>query len=146
MSADEGPPWEELIVGERMAADQEFQERVHASSLSNQAWSLVMMAVEFRVSNPEDPERAYLTVDSENLDSVLPAMGEVEAATGHDPGGSDSDGLLDEIRSWLGGGRGDAERRTEAEQLAEEYATVLERQIQQNGKWNAVCEMAADRA
>lgn len=146
MSADEGPPWEELIVAERMAADREFQERVHASSLSNQAWSLVMMAVEFRVSYPDDPAQAHLTVDSENLDSVLPAMDEIEAATGHESAGSGNDGLFDEIRSWLGGGRGDADRRAQAEQLADQYATVLERQLRENGKWNAVCEIAADHA
>ncbi len=140
----EGPPWEEIIVAERMAADREFRERVHTSSLSNQAWSLVMMAVEFEVVNAENPDQAHFAVNSENLESVLPAMDEVETATGFDRNQSSRGGLLDTVRSWLGDNGSQSERREEAERLAGEYATVLQRQIQQSGKWNAVCEMAAD--
>lgn len=137
--------WEELIVADRMAADREFQERVRASSLSNQAWGLVMMAIEFEIEQPEQPDQAHIAVNSEQLGSVLPAMKEVDEQLPHGESSSDS-GLLDSVRDLFGSGRSDDDRRDEAEQLAREYAQLLRRQLEENGKWEQVCAHAADTA
>ena len=50
--------WQDLIVGDRMAVDQEFSRRVTESEFSSQQWGLVMTATEFRVEDADDPEHA----------------------------------------------------------------------------------------
>lgn len=139
-----GAPWEDVIVAERMETDREFHDRIRASNFSNQAWGLVMMATEFEVVDPEAPDEAYLSVNIDQLDSVLPAMKEVDEATGYQEPSSSSS-VVDSLRNLLGGGGpSDDERRTEAEELATEYAELLQRRLVANGKWEQVCEIASE--
>lgn len=145
--SDDADDWENMIIADRMAVDQAFQEQVTASAFSNQAWSLVMTAVDFQIVNPEQPEEAYITVDSAQIDSVLPAMEEAEKALGGSPKKqSFTDKIANELRGYLGKNRGDAERRAEAEQLATAYANELHARLERVGKWEAVCERAAGAA
>lgn len=142
--SNRGAPWEEVVVAERMAADGEFQDRVQASSFTNQSWGLVMMATEFEVTNSDDPEQAHMVANVDQLDSVLPAMKEVDDQMGVGAEQSTT-GVMDSLRNLLGSGSNDDERRREAEELTTEYARVLQRHIVEAGKWEQVCEIASEQ-
>jgi len=142
--------WTGRIAGERMAVDKQFSDRVKASSFSNQQWGLVMTAVKFEITNPEDPESASIVADTSKLGSVMPEIDRVgnqapmaggsERPTAESSGG----GFLDGVKALLGmtGGDGDDERTAEAEELAQAYAAELQSQLESNGRWETVCEQA----
>jgi len=135
--------WRDVIAGDRLAVDQEFEGRVRQAGLSPQEWGLVMTAVEFRVENPENPGEADLVADTSRLDSVLPQMRKVREEMGG-PGSRDESGggLLDGVRRALGLG-GDDETRETAERLAAEYAERLQDRLESEGRWDDVCALAA---
>jgi hypothetical protein len=138
--------WTDRIAGARMTVDQQFTDRVEASSFSNQQWGLVMTAVEFELDGPEDPDSARIVADTSKLGSIMPELDKVEnqspmgGPAGRDGGG----GLLSGVKSMLGlGGDGDDERAAEAEKLAQEYADALQSELESTGRWEGVCEQAA---
>jgi len=141
--------WTDRIAGARMTVDQQFTDRVEASSFSNQQWGLVMTAVEFDIDGPEDPETARIVADTSKLGSIMPELDKVanQSPMGGpgDTGGSGG-GLLSGVKSILGmdGGEGDDERAAEAEQLAQAYAEALQSELESKGRWKSVCEQAAD--
>lgn len=138
--------WKEAMVAERLIADREFQDRVFNSSLSNQSWELVMTAVEFDIRSPKDPDAAELVARTDRLDDVLPAIADVESRQqgGGYPDDSSS-GLFGRIMGSLGlGGGDDSGYRQEAERLATEYATELQRTLEDRGRWDDVVERAAE--
>ncbi|MCH7661416.1 MAG: hypothetical protein IH933_12825, partial [Euryarchaeota archaeon] len=63
-------PWMDRIVGDRMAVDREFTERVNGSRFSSQQWGLIMTATEFEIRNPEEPEQAELVANTEKLPQI----------------------------------------------------------------------------
>lgn len=138
--------WTDRIAGERMAADRKFADQVEASSFSNQQWGLVMTAVEFEIENPSDPESARIVADTSKLPSILPELDKVAESSpmGGPSGGSSSGGLFSGVVDalGLGGGGGKNEQKEEAAQLAQEYAEELQKQLESNGRWNAVCKQA----
>ena len=137
--------WNDIIGGDRLAVDQEFEQRVRSAGLSSQEWGLVMTAVEFQIEGAEDPETARLVADTSKLGSVLPAMRRSREQAGGVPDADDEgseEGLLGSVRRALGLG-GD-ERRETAEELAEEYAERLQERLQERGRWRTVCSMAAE--
>ncbi|GAA0656110.1 DUF5799 family protein [Salarchaeum japonicum] len=142
--------WQDRIVGERMRVDDEFRNRVEASSFSNQQWGLVMTAVEFDIENPGDPERARLVADTSNLTHVMDELDNVESGMAAMAGGQQSDddgGILGSVKRALGlGGSDDSpdeERESEAAALAQEYADALQEKLEENGRWDEVREAAA---
>jgi len=142
--------WQDRIVGERMRVDDEFQNRVEASSFSRQQWGLVMTAVEFDIEHPGDPERARLVADTSNLTHVMDELDNVEsgmaAMAGGQQRGDDDGGILGGVKRALGlGGSDDSsdeERETEAAALAQEYADALQEKLEENGRWDEVREAA----
>lgn len=138
----EGNAWEDLIVAERLEVDRAFQDRIRAAELPNQSWELVMTAVQFEIENPADPDGARLVANTDRLESVLPAMREVEASMGYGDARGSGGGLLDRVRSLFGGSGGG--RRAEAERLADAYAEELEGLLVERGKWEQVCATAAN--
>lgn len=142
--------WTKQIAGERMAVDQQFTERVAASSFSNQQWGLVMTAVEFEITNPSDPEAATLVADTSKLPGIMP---ELERVGRQAPGGGESadnrqGGVLSSLKSTLGLGgsdNGDSDRIEEAADLASEYADRLQTELESNGRWESVCATAVDQ-
>jgi len=142
--------WEDRIVGARMAADDEFAERVTASEFSRQEWGLVMTAVEFDVEHPEDPERARIVANTEKLHHVMPELDNISrqmgAMGGAGGGGQSGGGLLDSLKSSLGfgGGGHDAEREAAAARLAQEYAEVLQGLLEERGSWEEIRSLAAE--
>jgi len=138
--------WTDRIVGDRMAVDREFNERVLDSEFSNQEWGLIMTAVEFEIEHADDPDRARIVADTESLPQMLPELEKVQQGMG--PGGPGAQGsrdsgtgVLDAIRGALGmGGGDDAERLDAAERLVDEYADALQRRLEAEGKWDEVRE------
>lgn len=141
--------WQEQVVGARMTVDQEFNERVRGSSLSNSQWGLVMTAVEFEIENADDPENARIVANTSKLEHVLPEMQNVDEQMGGmgggQSGGSDGGGVVGSIKSALGlGGGGDDtdELEEEATQLADEYAHELQSHLESQGRWDDVVRTA----
>lgn len=138
--------WQSLIVSERLAVDQAFQDAVLHSSLSQHSWELVMTASEFEIVGANDPAEAELVVDLDRLESVLPAIGQAESERGATMGASTDRGLLDRVLSLVRpGGSGEA-HRAEAERLAEEYARRLRAQLEETGRWETVVATAASES
>ena len=140
--------WTDAIVGERMAVDREFNDRVQASEFSSQEWGLIMTATEFEIEHADDPDRARIVANTEKLPSIMPELDNIQdqmAAMGGGAGGGSggsSGGLLDGIKSALGLGSGedgvDQERLEAAAQLTQEYADELQAQLEANNRFEQV--------
>ena len=140
--------WTDAIVGERMAVDREFNDRVQASEFSSQEWGLIMTATEFEIEHADDPDRARIVADTEKLPSIMPELDNIQdqmaamgGGAGGGSGGSGSGGLLDGIKNALGlGGEDgvDAERLEAAEQLTQEYADELQAHLEANNRFEQV--------
>jgi hypothetical protein len=142
--------WQNRIVGARMAVDTEYSPTVDNSGFSRQEWGLVMTAVEFDIRHADDPDRAELYADTEHIRDIMP---EVENVAKMQPMGmgqqqEQSGGLLDNLKSSLGIGRGgggskepDEDRIREAEELVDGYAKQLQAHLEKNGSWEEVLEV-----
>jgi len=150
--ADRGG-WQDIIVGDRMAVDQEFSQRVADSEFSRQEWGLVMTAVEFEIENPGDAETARIVADTSKVEQVMPEMENIRsqmdamgAGGGGGGGSSTGGGVFDSVKNALGlggGGSGvDDDRLAAAERLAQEYADELQQRLESQGKWAQVRETA----
>jgi hypothetical protein len=136
--------WTKQIAGERMAVDQQFTDQVASSSFSNQQWGLIMTAVEFDISNPEDPNAATLVADTSKLPGIMP---ELEQVGRQAPGGGQSPerkqgGILSSLKSTLGLGGdepGGSDQLDEASEMASEYADLLQAELEANGRWESIC-------
>ena len=140
--------WTDMIVGDRMAVDNEFNSRVEASEFSRQEWGLIMTAVEFEIEDP-GTDRARLVADTANLPAVMPEMDRIadqQRGMGGSGGGS---GILGTLKDALGfggsGGRGtDQDRVRAAEELANAYAKELQAHLEERGKWEAIRAAASE--
>ncbi|WP_338738081.1 DUF5799 family protein [Haloplanus salilacus] len=134
--------WTDRIVSDRMAVDREFSDRVRSSEFTNQEWGLIMTAVEFEIEHADDPERARVVPDTENLPQMIPELEKVQGGMGpggQGGGGDSGDGVFDAIRGALGlSGDDEAERLDAAERLVEEYADALQERLEDRGKWDDV--------
>jgi len=135
--------WTDRIVGDRMTVDQEFGERVRDSRFSNQEWGLIMTAIEFEIEHADDPERARIVADTENLPQMLPELEKVQQGMPGGPGGQSAQdsgtGVLDAVRGALGLSDDDSEAKLDAaERLVDEYAAELQRHLEDRGKWDDV--------
>ncbi|USZ68291.1 DUF5799 family protein [Halorussus salilacus] len=143
--------WQDTIVGDRMAVDQEFAQRVAESEFSSQEWGLIMTAVELEIENPDDAERARVVADTSKVEQVMPElenirsqMGAMGGAGGQRAGGN---GIFDSVKGMLGlgggGGGADPSQLQAANRLAQEYADELQERLESQGKWSRVRETAA---
>lgn len=142
-----GQEWTDRIVGARMAVDKEFGDRVKRSDLSRQQWGLVMTAVEFDIEHPDDPERARIVADTDNLSAIMPELDTIGNMTAMGSPESDrSGGIFASVKDALGfgGDSVDDEKRETAEQLATEYADQLQQHLEQNGSWEEIRTMAGN--
>jgi hypothetical protein len=145
--------WTDMIVGDRMAVDNEFNSQIEASEFSRQEWGLIMTAVEFEIEDP-GTDRARLVADTGNLSAVMPEMDRIAdrqgaMAGGGDDGGRSGGGILGSLKDALGFGGGssrgsDAERTRAAERLANAYAKELQQHLEERGKWEDVCAAATE--
>ena len=146
--------WQDMIVGDRMAVDREFAQRVSDSQFSRQEWGLVMTAVEFDIENPGDDERARIVADTEKIEQVMPEMENIRSqmgamgAGGGGGGKSKGGGVFDSMKNALGlGGGGDGVDQDElraAERLVQEYADELQERLEAQDKWERIRKSAAE--
>lgn len=154
-----GRQWTDRIVGDRMAVDREFADRVEASQFSRQEWGLVMTATEFEIEFPEDDDRAQLVANTEKLPAVIPELDRVRSQAGAMGAGGEgagaggraasggSGGVFGSIKSALGlGGSSEADDETieAADRLAQEYASDLQRRLEDRGKWTEIRNLASE--
>lgn len=144
--------WQDRVVGARMAVDTDFEDRIEASSFSRQQWSLIMTATSFEIRDADDPERARIVANTDQLDAILPELDEIErqmgAMGGEEGGGSSTGGILSSITDALGLGNGDgsdgeAAQREEATELVQEYAERLQAHLEEADRWEEIRSMAA---
>lgn len=146
--------WRDSLAGARMQVDQQFNDRIVASEFTNQQWGLIMTAVEFDIENPEDPESAELVANTDQVEQILPELENMPQGMGagmQQQGGGGSDGgggILGRIRTALtgnsgGSGGSDAEKLEEATRLANQYADELQAFLEEQGRWETLCESAA---
>ena len=141
--------WQERLAGARMQVDQQFNDRVLNSQFTNQEWGLIMTAVEFEIENPESPEDAELVANTENVKHIIPELDNIPKGMGT-PGASQDrsssgGGILGSIRGLLtgdSGGGADREKLEAAATLVDEYAVELQQFLEEQGRWESVCESA----
>jgi len=150
--------WTDRIVGDRMAVDQEFTDRVTSSQFTSQQWGLIMTAIEFEIENPGDESAARIVADTSNLPAIIPELEKMEgqgpmgrgASPGQGSSGGGGSGLLGGLADkLLGGGSGggvDEQQVEAAEQLVQEYATQLQEHLEEREKWADVRAVAAGEA
>ena len=143
--------WQDIIVGDRMAVDQEFAQRVADSQFSRQEWGLIMTAVEFEIENPGDEERARIVADTSKVEQVMPELENIRNQMNSMAGGGGGDGggggVFDSVKDALGlggGGGVDQDRVDAANRLAQEYAGELQQRLESQGKWKQVRNVAGD--
>ena len=73
--------WTDSIIGERMAVDQAFADRVRASQFSNAEWDLIMTATTLEMTNAEDPEAARIVANTDNVAGVIPELDTIRSQT-----------------------------------------------------------------
>jgi hypothetical protein len=145
--------WQDLVVGDRMAVDQEFAQRVADSQFTRQEWGLIMTAVEFEIENPGDADRAQVVAETSKVEQVIPELENVRNqmnAMGGGGGQTGGGGIFDSVKDALGlggggGGSGvDQDRLDAATRLADEYAGELQQRLESQGKWAQVREAAGE--
>ena len=142
--------WQDMIVGDRMAVDDEFSARVERSGFSRQEWGLIMTATDFHIRNPADEDAAELVAETSELPTIMP---ELENVANMGPMGQPQQreqsggGVFDSVLGALGLG-GDSEteqeRLEEAERLVQAYADQLQAHLEDEGRWREVRTAAAD--
>ncbi|MFC6798210.1 MULTISPECIES: DUF5799 family protein [unclassified Haladaptatus] len=146
-------PWRDRIVGARMTVDNLFADRIAEAQLTRQEWGLIMMAVELEIEHPEDPDQARLVANTEKLPDIVPELDNIrqqmEGGMGGPPQKKQSGGMMKSVKSALGLGSNEpdvdeAEIRN-AERLAQEYADMLQKHLQENGRWDDVRRVAAEQ-
>lgn len=141
--------WTDAIVGDRMAVDREFNDRVAGSQFTSQEWGLIMTATEFDIENADDPEEARVVADTSKVPQIMPELDNIRegmaamgGAPGGQSGGSSGGGFVGQIKSALGLGGGsdgpDEEKLAAAEALAQEYADELQTRLESSNKWEQV--------
>jgi hypothetical protein len=140
--------WDDMIVGDRMAVDREFNTEVENSRFSRQQWGLIMTAVELDIEHPEDEERARLVADTDKLPHVMDELDDIDSRMNAMGAGGDSTGgggVLGSLKRTLGfGGGADSEKLDAAEQLAGTYAEQLQTRLKERGKWDDIRAAAQD--
>jgi hypothetical protein len=147
--------WRDLIVGDRMAVDQAFSDRIQDSEFTNQEWGLIMTATELDIKHADDPEAAQLVADTTAIESIMPELEAVRSQGGPmagrgEPADSGS-GVVESIKGALGldgddDGGIDRAKLAAAESLAEAYADRLQQHLESNDEFERVRQAYADDA
>ena len=146
--------WRDMLVGDRMAVDQAFTDRVQGSEFTNQEWGLIMTATELDIENADDPEAARLVADTAAVESIMPELATIRSRSGPMAGGIDEGandpGIVDSIKGALGFSDDDdgvdEEKLAAAEALAQEYADELQQHLEANDAFEAVREAYVESA
>ena len=144
--------WQDMIVGDRMAVDEEFSTEVDGSPFSRQEWGLIMTATSFEITDPGDEEAATLVADTSELPAVMPELervAEMGPMGGPQEQGGGGGGLIGSVLDSLGLGGGDddgvdEERLDAAESMVDRYAEELQSHLETEGRWAEVRTAAAE--
>jgi hypothetical protein len=139
--------WTDQIAGARMQVDQQFRDRIIDSEFTNQQWGLIMSAVEFEITDAETPAKAQLVANTDKVEQILPEVDNMPRATPGQPqsSGDSSGGLLDGLFGLFSSEDDgvDQERLDTATRLAEAYATELQAFLEDQGRWESLCQQVA---
>ncbi|MDZ7731042.1 MAG: DUF5799 family protein [Natrialbaceae archaeon] len=135
--------WTDHIVAERMTVDQAFADQVQESRFSSQEWGLIMTATEFTIEQPADPGAARIVAETNQLEDILPELGNLRSQMG--PGETQSGGgVLSAIKKTFGLESGpDPEERAAAERLTQAYAEALQAHLEDTGRWQEIRRVAS---
>lgn len=135
--------WTDAIIGERMAVDGQFSDRVAASEFTNAEWELIMTATDLDMEHPDDPDAARIVADTDDVETIIPELDAIRAQTAAmagQPGGGSRDstggGVVESIMSALGFGTESADDEVDqaklaaAEKLTQEYAEALQTHLE----------------
>lgn len=145
--------WQDMIVGDRMAVDQKFTDRIQESEFTNQEWGLIMTATELDIEHANDPEAARLVADTEAVESIIPELDAVRSQAGPMAGAGeasdDGTGVVESIKGALGFDSGgddgvDHAKLGAAESLAEAYAEELQHHLESNDDFERVRRAYSD--
>lgn len=144
--------WQDMIVGDRMAVDNEFAPNVQNSPFSRQQWGLIMTATTLEIRHADDLDSAHIAADTSNLAEIMPEVERVAEMTPMEaPSEPNSgSGIFDSVRNALGlgnsAGGSDREKIEAATQLVDAYAAQLQQHLEANGRWEDVCKTAAEQS
>ncbi len=135
--------WDDMIVGDRMAVDREFNTEIENSQFSRQQWGLIMTAVELEIEHPEDKDRARLVANTEKLPHVMGELDNIDSQMNAMGGGDSSSGgsIFGSLKRTLGFGGSsgmDSGKLDAAERLADTYAQQLQTRLEERGKWDDI--------
>lgn len=146
--------WSDRLAGARMRVDQQFQDKLDDSEFTGQEWGLIMTAIDFEVEYADDPERARLIADKENLPEIVPELESIQREMGGSPRPVESaptgDGMFGRLKQYLHHLRSDSpdesdqERLAAAKVLVDEYAHDLQTYLEKHGRWEDIREAAAE--
>jgi len=145
--------WTDRLAGARMQVDQRFNDRVLNSQFTNQEWGLIMTAVDFDIDNPENPGEARLVARTDHLENIVGELDSIQREMGGSSApvdqGASGNNIVARLRQYLeglttnSGGGDDREKLVAARGLIEEYATELQQFLEEQGRWEDICESAA---
>jgi hypothetical protein len=145
--------WTDRLAGARMQVDKRFSDRVLDSQFTNQEWGLIMTAVDFDIDEPEHPGQARLVARTDHIEDIIGELDSIQREMGGSPSpvdkGSSGGGIFGRFRQYLQGlktnsqGGNDREKLVAATKLVEEYATELQQFLEEQGRWEDICERAA---
>lgn len=143
--------WQDMIVGDRMAVDEEFSTQVDNSQFTRQEWGLIMTATSFEIEDADSEEAAKLVADTSELPTMMPEiekvanMGPMGQSQQRSSGGGVLDSVLDAL--GIGGGGGDdgvdEDKLEAAEALVTAYTRELQTHLENRGRWGEVRAAAA---
>jgi len=133
--------WYSRAAHERVQVDQTFNARLRDKPVTAHQWGLLMTAIEFDIVNPEEPERARIVPDVSKVDSVLEQVKEAEDAS--NAPAPDSPGVVERVKRTLGLSDPEDPYKRAARSLASQYATELQEELEEQGRWEESCQRAA---
>lgn len=139
--------WTDAIIGDRMAVDGSFSDRVVASQFSTAEWDLIMTATDLEMEAADDPDAARIVADTSNVAGIIPELDSIRSQTAGMAGQPTSEdrtasggGIINSIKRALGFGSNDSnddgdevdqEKLTAAERLTAEYAEALQEHLEE---------------
>ncbi|MFD1641279.1 DUF5799 family protein [Halohasta litorea] len=151
--------WTDAIIGERMAVDGSFSDRVTASQFSTAEWDLIMTATDLEMVEAEDPEAARIVANTDDVAAIIPELESIRAQTAAMGGGPTSEeqtpsggGIVGSIKRALGLGSDgddgdgvDGEKLAAAEELTAEYAEALQTHLEEADRFEQARQAYLDR-
>lgn len=160
MGVHDEPPsmsgkWTNQLAGARMQVDQLFDDRIQDSMFTNQEWGLVMTAVEFEITDPEQPSEAELVANTENIKEIIPELDRIQKQMGGSPTPVDSGpsgGLFGRLQQYIEGLKTNSREGNERQKqetaiaLVEDYTVELQDYLEHQGMWDDICSHAAEQS